>query len=294
MEQQISIAMASYNGAAYIRTQILSLVTQELMPAEIVIVDDGSNDDTVPIVEALQLQFPIISLHRNSENMGPVRSFKKAVSLCRYAFVALCDQDDIWLPDKLKLSAEALNGLDSNVPAMVYTDLEVIDVQEKSLAPSFWGVQGFQISKMNFRKILLRNVVTGCTVLMNGRMKAELIKMPAEVAMHDHWLALIAYGFGEVVALHTATVKYRQHLSSVTLKQKKTFIQRLVLLGENLVDKQREYLKLEVQQAVVFNKMYGMHLVENKRQQLRTFMELQSKSSAARKLYAAFQKLSSL
>lgn len=294
MGQQISIAMASYNGAAYIRTQILSLLTQDLLPAEIVIVDDGSKDETLRIIEELQRQFPIIKLYLNSENIGPVRSFKKAVSLCSHAIVALCDQDDIWMRGKLKLSMDALNDLNPNLPAMVYTDLEVINFKEDSLALSFWDVQGFKVSKMNFSKILLRNVVTGCTILMNGHMKAELAKMPEQVAMHDHWLALIAYGIGEVVALPTATIRYRQHVSSVTLKQKKSLMQRLVLLYENLLDIQREYLKLEVQQAIIYEQMYGNQLVESKKSELTTFTGLHSKSSAVRKLYAAFQKLKSL
>jgi glycosyltransferase involved in cell wall biosynthesis len=294
MEQNISVAMASYNGAAYIKTQITSLLTQQLVPAEIIIVDDMSSDSTVSIIEDLQRQFPLIKLYRNSQNIGPVRSFKKAVGLCKYEFVALCDQDDIWMPERLRVCLDALNKLNPNLPGMVYTDLEVIDVDGKSIAPSFWQVQGFQVNKVNFGSILVRNVVTGCTILMNGCMKKAVANMPEQVAMHDHWLALIGYGFGEIVALSSATIKYRQHLSSVTLKQKKTFVQRLILLYENLLDRNREYIKLEIQQAEVFEQIYGGRLVASKREQLKSFNALQFKSSAIRKVYVAYLKLRNL
>jgi glycosyltransferase involved in cell wall biosynthesis len=291
MEERISIALASYNGAAYLERQIDSLIKQRLKPAEIIIVDDSSTDGTVALIERLQVKYPVISLYQNTKNLGPIQSFKKAVALCTFDMVALCDQDDIWDPGKLELSLEALNELNPALPGLVYTDLAVIDVNDHLLAPSFWDLQGYRVNYVNFENLLIGNVVTGCTILMNGAMKREMVSMPEEVAMHDHWLALIAYGFGEVRALFETTIKYRLHQHSVTLKEKRSFFSRVALLVKNLFDTKAEYLKSNILQAVAFEHLYGARLNDQKKRQLLNFTALKQKSSPARKLYVASFKL---
>jgi glycosyltransferase involved in cell wall biosynthesis len=94
--------MATYNGALYLQDQLDSLLAQELAPLELVITDDGSKDATVSIFEKFSTYatFPV-RLEKNTERLGYGRNFLKAASICKGTHVAFCDQDDVWLPNKL-------------------------------------------------------------------------------------------------------------------------------------------------------------------------------------------------
>jgi len=96
---KISVAMCTYNGSRFLENQLNSIGAQEVQPFELVICDDGSTDSTVQIIEAFRetVSFPV-HLHRNSTNLGSTRNFQEAIELCRGDIIALCDQDDYWLP----------------------------------------------------------------------------------------------------------------------------------------------------------------------------------------------------
>src|SRR4051794_20922903 len=102
-ETKVSVAMATFNGAKHIRDQLASLTQQTLIPAELVITDDRSTDETVSIVNdfARTAPFPVI-IHSNSTRLGFRANFLKASALTSSALVAFCDQDDKWYPTKLK------------------------------------------------------------------------------------------------------------------------------------------------------------------------------------------------
>jgi len=100
---KISIAMATYNGAKYIREQLESLASQTVKPSELVICDDGSTDKTLEIIEDFAKFSPfIVHLHRNPKRMNYASNFLKAASLCTGDIIAYCDQDDVWLSNKLE------------------------------------------------------------------------------------------------------------------------------------------------------------------------------------------------
>lgn len=111
----ISIALATYNGGLYLQNQLNSLLAQELAPMELVVTDDGSEDDTISIIEKFAIHAPFpVRLESNRERLGYGRNFLKAASMCNGTHVAFCDQDDFWLPQKLrKVSAVlAMDGYD--------------------------------------------------------------------------------------------------------------------------------------------------------------------------------------
>ena len=102
-ELKISVAMATYNGSLYLSGQLLSLGQQVCKPAELVVVDDSSSDETVDIIRQFSknASFPV-RLTVNNERMGPARTFFRAANLCDSEIIAFCDQDDIWDPHKLQ------------------------------------------------------------------------------------------------------------------------------------------------------------------------------------------------
>lgn len=103
--------MATYNGAPFIIDQLKSFANQTLPPDELIICDDGSNDLTIDLIQDFcrEAQF-VVRLYRNELRLGYARNFFKAISLCTGDIIALSDQDDIWLPGKLKTISEAFDA----------------------------------------------------------------------------------------------------------------------------------------------------------------------------------------
>ena len=291
MKEKISIALATYNGAKYLSQQIYSLMAQTILPIEIVIVDDNSSDDTVKLLYKLQEEFPRIKLFLNEENQGPIKSFKRAIFHCTSEYIALCDQDDIWEPEKLHLCFDALRTVEKqSVPSIAFSDLKVVDSDGNLISESFWGIQGYQVEKITFKNILFGNVVTGCTIMMNLAMKRALEKMPDDVAMHDHWIALIAYGFGRIKYIRDTPIKYRVHERSVTNKSKPSLISRFKLLINNILDRKGQYMRENIIQADRFKDCFYQYLTDDNRRSLDNFVSLQSRGSLFRKLYIGLQK----
>src|ERR1700741_8897 len=143
-EPAISVVMTTYNGERFLVQQIESILSQTLPPKEIIVCDDGSSDGTVNILEKYRKSHSII-YHVNEKRLGVVNNFKKAVSFTSPGnYVALSDQDDIWLPEKLERSATALSTIDDGkTPAMIYSDLIVIDQDKNILNGSLNNELGF-------------------------------------------------------------------------------------------------------------------------------------------------------
>src|SRR5206468_1809416 len=98
----VSVAMATFNGAAYIEEQLADLSRQSILPFELVVCDDGSSDDTLMILERFAARAPFpVRIHRNSERLGYRANFLKCAGLCRADLIAFCDQDDRWASSKL-------------------------------------------------------------------------------------------------------------------------------------------------------------------------------------------------
>ena len=124
-------------------------------------------------------------------------------------YFALCDQDDVWLPDKLEKTVELLASSSAD---LAYTDLKVVGESLGELAPSMWHrcniapVAGHPIAPL-----IIRNSVTGCTVVGRTSMLAKALPFPTGTPVHDWWLALVASAGRGIVPLHSTTVLYRQH-----------------------------------------------------------------------------------
>ena len=104
----ISVAIATYNGQEFIKEQLLSILNQTMPVDEIVICDDQSSDDTVKIIQ--ELLCDKIYLYQNEKNLGYKLNFKKALSYCKGDYIFLCDQDDIWKPNKVQTMIEIMQN----------------------------------------------------------------------------------------------------------------------------------------------------------------------------------------
>src|SRR5690349_6024675 len=122
----LSIALASYNGGRYIREQLDSIARQTRLPDELVISDDASTDSTPEIIEefARSAPFPVHFL-KNSERLGAIGNFEAAIRACKGTIIFLCDQDDVWYPEKVALMEECF--IDHPEAGAVFSDGDVVD-----------------------------------------------------------------------------------------------------------------------------------------------------------------------
>ncbi|MBA3247724.1 MAG: glycosyltransferase family 2 protein [Pyrinomonadaceae bacterium] len=183
---KLSVAMCTYNGARYLQEQLASLAAQTRPPDELVVCDDCSTDETRAILEEFRARaaFPV-RLYFNEQNLRVVRNFAKAISLCGGDIIALCDQDDVWLPEKLsRFEAEFARAPEIG---LVFSDLEVVDEDLRPLGfrawQSFWVDFGEREQRLfaqgrAFDVLLTRNMVTGAAMAFRATYKDLVLPIP--------------------------------------------------------------------------------------------------------------------
>lgn len=218
-----AIVLCTYNGAQHLQDQITSLLSQSYS-ATIFAFDDGSSDNTLDILRSHESEQ--LRVHQNATNLGYVKNFEAGIAFvlaAGYDFIALADQDDIWHPDRLKNGFNAIDQLQStDVPLLVHSDLRVIDSQAQAIAPSYFKMRGYRVSKeRNLEAILGQNGVMGNTVLMNRALANLSLPFPAKLHVHDYWLAVLSELYGRRLLLDQPIVRYRLHEGNASNKASK-------------------------------------------------------------------------
>ena len=214
----IAILMATYNGERFLDQQIDSLLRQTYEDWHLYVHDDGSKDGTVSVVKHYQEQYPgRISLLDYPPQGGPCRNFLSMLEKVEAPYYMFCDQDDVWLPEKIELSFQEMTRQEAAAPGqsiVVHTDLHIVDEQLTVTYDSMWKHCGLypQYIKTFADTGGHTSVATGCTMLFNHKAK-ECCKTEATKAiMHDCWLCLCTLRCGGIVrGIHQPTVLYRQH-----------------------------------------------------------------------------------
>jgi len=215
---KISIAMCTYNGAAFLSAQLQSIMAQTRPPDEIVVCDDGSTDNTRTLLEQFKAQSSIpITLCFNDQNLGSVKNFERAITLCTGDVIALSDQDDVWRTDKLELFENVLYKSPS--AGIVFSDAAIVDEDLKPLNCRMWDEVGFDARKRKLVRsgraleVLITGwTVTGATMAFRSRFVKLSLPIPDGIAMiHDGWIALTIAAVADVVALDDPLIQYRQH-----------------------------------------------------------------------------------
>ncbi|SFH54301.1 Glycosyltransferase involved in cell wall bisynthesis [Nitrosospira sp. Nsp14] len=210
----LSVALASYNGERYIGEQLDSIARQTRLPDELVICDDASTDSTEVIVREFARRAPFAVRFLQHERMGSTRNFELAIAECRGDIIFLCDQDDVWYPDKVK-TIEAV-FIDRPETGAVFTDADVVDENLQPLGSRLWKYFRFkpkeqaQVEAGDALSVLLRHpVATGATMAFRSSFRDFLLSMPP--TWHDAWIALLIGTTSHLVALPTPLIAYRQH-----------------------------------------------------------------------------------
>lgn len=213
----VDILLATYNGAKYIEEQIFSLMLQRGARFRIFARDDASTDTTPRVLGALAGRFPDYfgGIQLMSQRQGPVRGYAALLENATADYIMFCDQDDIWLREKIRVSlntmkrAEAACG--SRTPILLHTDMMVVNAELTPVYSSFMASHHLNPRHSTLNRLLVQNIITGCTVMINRALREKVGAIPDDARMHDWWMGLVAAMFGHVLFVQAPTVLYRQH-----------------------------------------------------------------------------------
>lgn len=184
--------MATYNGEKYLRQQLDSILAQTVPFTELIICDDNSSDHTWEILQEYSKNDSRIKIYRNKPNLGFVKNFEKGISLATGDYIALSDQDDIWLPRHLEILLNTIGDADLAVADAKLIDEEGNDLKETlSHATHLDYVPKDDIKKLYFM-IFYISQYHGMTMLLTKRLAQKAVPIPEEFEFHDRWLALLA------------------------------------------------------------------------------------------------------
>jgi len=213
----VTILMATYNGATHIENQILSLQQQKLKDWVLFIHDDGSSDDTVAIIKNLQLTDKRINLIEDGiTGLGAGKNFLSTVKHSQSTYTIFCDQDDIWLENKLSdmvAHAERVNLADEIQPSIVYADGYAFNDSTGEI--DFSGISHNHANDLS-GFLFFNGGYQGCSIMFNQAMVKFLSNYKGEIYLHDDLASLAAHALGKVHFLPKKLMLYRQHSSAVT------------------------------------------------------------------------------
>jgi glycosyltransferase involved in cell wall biosynthesis len=223
VDMKVSIAMATYNGAKYIQEQLDSLSNQSLLPFELVVCDDGSTDDTLPIVREYAKSAPfLVRIYQNEENLHFTGNFFKVASLCNGNTIAFCDQDDIW--DKRKIEA-CLAALQSEDADLLIHEGRVVDSAGRltptkipNLSVNFERINKapFDHASKGFAMVMRRLVIEEFMACWDWAEYVEFKARYGAPAGHDLLIYAWCVGRKKIGFLRQELVRYRVHGENVT------------------------------------------------------------------------------
>lgn len=209
---QVTVILSTFNGGEFLRAQLSSVYAQTYPRLSVLVRDDGSSDATTQVLDD-ERTAGRVTLLPGGENLGAAASFLlllKHVAKTNTDFVAFCDQDDVWLPEKISRAVAALSSVRGNGAAMYCSRLELVDEQLNPI-----GMTAIP-RKTGFGNALVENVCVGCTMVLN-RSAIDLLcqHLPRNILVHDWWCYLVVSCFGQIVFDPAASIRYRQHGGNV-------------------------------------------------------------------------------
>jgi glycosyltransferase involved in cell wall biosynthesis len=201
----ISVCLATYNGAQYIEELLSSIIVQLREGDEILIADDGSTDDTVRLASAFGRVVRVLTRERVG---GPVKNFERVLAAANCGGIALCDQDDVWLPGRMDLIRERLKTADLVVLNGRVVN-EVLEVREESIF-EYVGI------RRGFLRNVLKNSFVGCCMAFRSTIRDRALPFPRGVPWHDWYIGLVACVVGRVEYTDERTMLYRRHAGNAS------------------------------------------------------------------------------
>lgn len=240
----VAVLLSTYNGARYLPEQLASLKAQRGVTLRLHARDDGSTDDTCAILRAHAPIWPELATVTSGPNMGAAASFLHLLQSAPddVAYYAFCDQDDVWMPDKLARGIAALEK--KTGPALYCSNMTCVAEDLRPL-----GVPQAHVDT-RLQHLLFENIATGCTIVLNAEARALInSRSPMRgVVMHDWWCALVLAALGEIVYDPEPSLLYRQHGGNLIGLDANLMVQR-VKIAMRLFRDVRAFYSIHAQAA---------------------------------------------
>lgn len=206
---KISIAMATYNGAAYLQEQLDSFLVQKLLPDELVVCDDGSRDETIVILEDFAKLAPFdVRVILNSERLGYTQNFAKAISLCKGDLIFLSDQDDVWYPNKIEIISSVFSSRPDCM--LIANDSDLVD---ENLTKTGLTIAG-QLTAIGGNE---NQFVNGCGSALRRSFLDIVLPIPHDpLVVHDGWLHELGYYTRTRLIIPDLLQLYRRHRNNTS------------------------------------------------------------------------------
>jgi glycosyltransferase involved in cell wall biosynthesis len=248
---QIDIILPYFKGSKFIEDQLKSISENDLpsdLKFKILIIDDSACNNEHEILTRICSKYSCIEILRNSNNIGVIKSIDHGLQHSTADYVMLCDQDDYWLSQKIWESFQEIRKIEKEEACLVFTDLKIVNEKLNIIHESMFQRYGYEPAKLR-NGLIYRNIVTGCTIILNRKLIELTTPFPENVLMHDHWLALCATYGGQIGYLRNQTILYRQHANNQIGARYQSVYERIRNFKKLLEIKVQD-LKLKSQQAL--------------------------------------------
>ena len=209
----ISVCMATYNGEKFIKEQIDSILSQLSDDDELVVSDDGSKDRTLDIISSYNDK-RIRILHHSAPH-GFVHNFENALGNAKGDYIFLSDQDDYWMPGKVKT---AMGYLTSGIDLVIH-NAELVDGKGQPLGTDYYSCMH---SKTGFWANIWKTRTLGCCMCFNRKVLEKSMPMPKHIVAHDYWIGMIALKHFKVKFIDDKLLCYRRHGGNVSPSSEKS------------------------------------------------------------------------
>lgn len=219
----VDILIATYNGKEYLPQQLLSIMGQSFKDWKIIIHDDGSTDGTIEIIQKFcQLDSRITFINDGITFKSPAKNFLHLLNFTRAPYICFCDQDDIWIENKL--SVMLANSIKTFTPTVIVSTGYIFQTNTNKII----GSLNYTITSLN-EFLFVNGGIHGSRCMINEAMKESMLKYYGPINMHDHLMTQIACSFGDIKYIDMPLFFYRQHNHNVTGNIVNSRINRLII-----------------------------------------------------------------
>jgi glycosyltransferase involved in cell wall biosynthesis len=265
---KVSVAIATFRGSQFITEQLASIVEQTRPPDEIILFDDASDDATVEVAESFAQSCSVpISIHRQASNVRGIANFASAVASTSGDVIFLADQDDVWYPQKIATTVDALHSRPQ--VDLIFSNADLVDERLAPIDKTLWQAlrmtrneKSLLQSPRAFDLLLRRFLVTGATLAFRKRMLVMMLPFSAHL-IHDAWIALTIASISQIHLIEEPLIQYRQHANQQIGERAKlrnwwTQFNTARLMGTEYFERQLAFFR-DVQERVVNHDAVWVH-----------------------------------
>jgi rhamnosyltransferase len=236
----VAILLSTYNGEKYLAEQLSSVLDQTYSDFVLYVADDGSSDNTNIIIDKfVETDKRIVKLNKKNVHDGACNSFMWLLGQIDADYYFFCDQDDVWISNKIERQISVAKQYDIQKPLLVHSDLKVVDETLFVLHESFWKFSRFEHSEFgSFNFHCAYNNIPGCSMLINKVARNISLNMPRTAKMHDAWISLaVTFHNGNIISIDEPLLYYRQHANNtIGAKESRTILQKIINIKSIIIE----------------------------------------------------------